>query len=262
MMAVAAGAAAAGAVWLGGAPWALAATRLGPSKPRQISRWFLGLTAVGMWFVVAQNFGAPRAILSVAVVLVLGAGWIRIQHTNARKLQCAGRVACVEIAETLAADLRAGALPRVSIERLALEFDVLVEVHRGMCHGADMAEAWKRAAKQPGCDAFVWVGAAWAVANESGAPLAEVLDSVAAEVRSELELVRDVEAAVAPARSTALLMAVLPLFALGLGSGMGAAPVEVITTNIWGAVSVTLGVTLAVAGVFWVDLIAEGVERQ
>lgn len=259
---LAAGAAVAVAWWLGSAPWTLVATRLGrttrPMAPRGI--WW---TAGGfVWVSIAYVFGAPRALLGVGVGVIAVAVWIRHRRTRIRKRRTAGALACVEIVENLAADLRSGALHHVAIERLALEFDQLTEVHAAILNGSDVAEAWKRSSSQPGCESFAWVGAAWAVATESGAPLAEVLDSLAAEIRNESDLLRDVEAAVAPARSTALLMAVLPVFALGMGSGMGASPGETITKNIWGAGSVTLGIVLAVIGVFWVDRIAEGVERQ
>ena len=258
----AAGAAVAGACWLGSAPWALAATRLGHTSPLAIPRgtwWFAGGL---VWLVVAYLFGAPRAVLAAGVGVVALAAWVRRNRSNVRKLRGTGREDCVEIVENLAADLRSGALPHVAIERLAHEFEQLVQVHAAMRNGADVAEAGKRSASQPGCESLAWVGAAWAVATESGAPLANVLDSLAAEVRKESDLLRDVETAVAPARSTALLMAVLPVFALGMGTGMGASPSEVITQSIWGAGSVTPGILLAVIGVFWGVCIPEGAERQ
>lgn len=248
------------AVWLAQAPWTLARYRLDPVRAWRFPRVLLVALVVGAWCVILSTRGVPQAILVIAAGIVAVVLWRRHRQAHVKNLRLRNQQLCVELVEYLAAELRAGSLPHRAIERLSSEFDGVEEIHRAVRSGADIAGAWNRLATRPGWESLGWVAAAWAVANESGAPLADILDAVAADVRREAELLRDVETAVAPARSTALLMAVLPLFALGMGAGMGSSPTQTITETIAGATAVALGVGLAMLGIIWVDRIVDGVE--
>lgn len=249
------------AVWLAQAPWHLASYRLGDAPRRQFPRMLIVALLVGAWCVLLSTRGVPQAILAIAVGSVAFVLWRRHRQFQAKNLRLRNQQLCVELVEYLAAELRAGSLPHLAIERLSTELDGTEELHRAVRSGADIAGTWRRLAVMPGWESLGWVAAAWAVANESGAPLADIFDAVAADVRRESELLRDVETAVAPARSTALLMAVLPLFALGMGAGMGSSPKVTITETIVGATVVSVGVGLAVLGIIWVDHIVDGVEK-
>lgn len=248
------------AVWLAQAPWTFARYRLDPIRDRRFPRILVVALIAGAWCVLLSTRGIPQAILGVAAGIVVFVLWRRRQQFHVKNLRLRNQQLCVELVEYLAAELRAGSLPHLAIERLRGEFDGVEEIHRAVRSGADIAGAWNRLAARPGWESLGWVAAAWAVANESGAPLADILDAVAADVRRETELLRDVETAVAPARSTALLMAVLPLFALGMGAGMGSSPTQTITETIAGATAVALGVGLAMLGIIWVDRIVDKVE--
>ena len=259
--AVLAALASAGFVWFFDPPWAVVAVRLGQTR-RPTTPWWLALTAGFFgWLVLASLWGAPKALLSLAAVGVAFGVAARWKKSRDKAQTRAARETCMELVEVLATDLRAGILPAVTLARLADEFDPVRDVYEAHRVGADVAAAWHQAATQPGCESLRWVSSAWAVAHESGAPLAAVLESVATDIERELELLSEIESAVAPARSTAMLMAVLPLFALGMGSGMGAAPVHVITETVWGALAVSIGSILASLGVVWVDKIADQAER-
>lgn len=249
-------------VWLAGGPWILVSGRLGVAWTFRLSRFVLVAGVGGLWLVLAVLFGASYATLALAVVVVAVGMWLRWRFFRTRKCRLANQKRCVEIVDTLAADLRAGALPHVAVERLAREFAVMIPVQNGIVNGQDAKEAWLNAAEVPGYEACAWVASTWAVAFESGAPLADVLECVAEDIRSELDLRKDVAAAVAPARSTALMMALLPILALGMGAGMGAEPRATITQSLVGAGSVTLGVVLAMIGILWVDRIAERAEKE
>ncbi len=228
----------------------------------KVSRLVQVTGVVGLWLVSAVLFGASYATLVLAAVVVAVGMWLHWRSFHARKCRLTNQKHCVEIIDTLAADLRAGALPHVAVERLAREFDVVIPVQNAIVNGQDAKEAWLKAAEVPGYEACAWVASAWAVAFESGAPLADVLECLAEDIRSELDLHKDVAAAVAPARSTALMMALLPILALGMGAGMGAEPRATITQSLVGAGSVTSGVVLAMIGILWVDRIAERAEKE
>lgn len=84
-----------------------------------------------------------------------------------------------------------------------------------------------------------------------GAPLAEVLDRCAVTV-TEAEHARDARrVALAGPRSTARILAGLPLLGLLLGAGLGADPLATATDGGWGTVSVVLGIGLLLAGRHW-----------
>jgi tight adherence protein B len=85
--------------------------------------------------------------------------------------------------------------------------------------------------------------------------VAAVLDHVVQSVRADQELAREVRTECASARATARLLAVLPLLGLGLGSGLGGDPVQVLTRTLPGAVCLAAGTALALAGLAWVDAI-------
>jgi tight adherence protein B len=126
--------------------------------------------------------------------------------------------------------------------------------------GGDVGEAFRACAQAPGADGLRAVAAAWDVAEQTGAALAEVLDRVATGLRAEDEGRAEVEAALEPPRATAKLLAVLPILGLGLGTSIDAHPVGfLVGTSIgWGCLCA--GTALALLGVLWVEHLASGAE--
>ncbi|WP_324650381.1 hypothetical protein [Georgenia sp. H159] len=108
------------------------------------------------------------------------------------------------------------------------------------------------------------VVAASRLTQSLGAPLAEVLDRCAATV-TEAEAARDARrVALAGPRSTARILAGLPLLGLLLGAGLGADPLDAATDGGWGSVSVGLGLVLLAVGWRWTRALvaaAEGAPR-
>jgi tight adherence protein B len=106
------------------------------------------------------------------------------------------------------------------------------------------------------------VVAVWSVSQRSGAPAAAVLDRVEQDLRARQAQRREVAAALAGARSTGALLAVLPLLGIGLGAGMGARPLSVLLAQPRGELALAVGVALEAVGVLWTSRIvaaAEGV---
>jgi tight adherence protein B len=162
----------------------------------------------------------------------------------------------------MSAELRAGILPQRVLAELAREFDFLGPAARAADLGGDVPAALHAAADETGAELLAELAGAWLVAERAGAPLARVLDRLEETARGDLEIEREVESGLAPARATGRLMAVLPVFGLALGSGMGGDPVAVLTGTFPGVLCLAAGCCLACAGVAWVERIAasEGVE--
>lgn len=95
------------------------------------------------------------------------------------------------------------------------------------------------------------VVAAGRLAAELGAPLAPVLDRVAATIAADAELDGERAAALAGPRSTATVLAWLPALGVVLGMALGADPVAVVLGGGLGTTSAALGCVLLVAGRAW-----------
>ena len=102
--------------------------------------------------------------------------------------------------------------------------------------------------------------AVWAVSERSGAPAAAVLDRVEQDLRARQQQGREVAAALAGARSTGTLLAVLPLLGIGLGAGMGAHPITVLLGQPRGQMALMLGIALEALGVLWTSRIIAAAE--
>ena len=105
------------------------------------------------------------------------------------------------------------------------------------------------------------MAAAWNVAQRSGAGLADVVSRVAGTVRAEAEQRRQVDVALGTSRSTARLLAGLPLLGIALGSGIDAQPLDVLLGSPVGAWCLLVGTALAAAGLLWIERLADGALR-
>jgi len=92
---------------------------------------------------------------------------------------------------------------------------------------------------------------ACAVAGQAGTPLAAVLHSVRADLVADREVRRAVQTALAGPRTSAMLLAALPVLGIAMGAGMGADPVRVLVHTAPGQIVATLGVLLDLGGVLW-----------
>jgi len=219
----------------------------------------VGLAAV----VVAVGIVTSRPSYVIVGATVLGAALFvlrQIRLARARSTSLHTRAQVIAALDLLAAELRAGILPRQAIEALADDAPSLRPAAAAVTHGGDVVAALRAASTEPGAEALADLAGAWHVAERAGAPLAHVLDRVATAARDEAEVEREVQAEAAPARATGRLMAVLPVLGLSLGAGMGANPVHVLTGTVVGASCLAGGLALACAGIVWVDRIVASVD--
>ncbi len=94
------------------------------------------------------------------------------------------------------------------------------------------------------------LAAAWRLAERSGAPLAEMLDRIAAALVSLERLGERRSVLLAGPRATIRLVAALPIVALLLGGALGFDPFAVLLGPV-GALLASLGGALLLAGVHW-----------
>jgi tight adherence protein B len=87
--------------------------------------------------------------------------------------------------------------------------------------------------------------------SRSGAPLGRLLAGVQADLEADQRMHRAVRTALAGPRSSALLLAGLPVIGVAMGVGMGAHPGRVLLHTTAGLVALSAGVVLDLAGLAW-----------
>jgi tight adherence protein B len=138
----------------------------------------------------------------------------------------------------VAADLRAGADPLASLARVrpALERD-------------GTATLLSRR-----------IDAAMHVADDTGAPLAELLDRLENDARALARARASAGAQAAGAQATAWLLAALPGAGIVLGAGMGADPVHVLLRTPLGAACAGGAMTFQIVGLAWTQRLANSIK--
>lgn len=261
-MLAAASAALAVLLWSPSGRW-IARRRLGPHRRASGRRPPLPLTllaVVGALFALVTTVSSAHAIVLITCVGVLAFGVAQWRKDRARRSAVQRADAVAEAIGLLTAELRAGILPQRALAGLAADFGFLAPAAHAADLGGDVALALREAAIRPGMGLMADLASAWLVAERAGAPVARVLERLEETAREDREILREVQSGAAPARATGRLMAVLPVFGLALGSGMGGDPVEVLTDTLLGALCLAVGAALACAGVVWIDRIAAGAE--
>jgi tight adherence protein B len=126
--------------------------------------------------------------------------------------------------------------------------------------GAPVPDALRVLAGRPGAGDLTLVAAAWQVTQRSGGGLADSLAEVAGTLRERRATRRLVRSELSSARSTARLIAALPVLTLFLGSGTGGDPIGFLLTSPVGLACLGAGVLLTLLGLWWIEAIAGSVE--
>lgn len=203
----------------------------------------------------------PAFLAALAVVGVAVFAWTRWTGERARTAMDRSRSEVAMSLDLLAAEIRAGVVPRAALVGVVRETEALASVAAALDAGSEPVVALRVAARRPGAEALGDVASAWSLAEQSGVPLVRVLERLAVTVRDEVDLAREVRAESAPARATGRLMALLPVLGLGLGAGLGSDPLVVLTRTVLGSGCLLLGAALACLGAAWIDRVADAAER-
>jgi tight adherence protein B len=253
----------------------------GGERGPAIGRWVTGrLRADGRWrepglLVLPLGIAAGLACGSPVPVLgaLAGAGplvrALRRRRAEQGSERC--RAAVAELSGALAAELRAGATPDQALLTVAaggeddrpsgsgasgdglpvLPDGARSELLAAARYCGDVPAALRRLALSPGAEGAAGIAACWELSAERGAGLAAGLDRVAEGLRAERARYEAVRAELAGPRSTAALLAGLPVFGLALGTSLGAQPLRILLHTGAGLVCLGLGAGLEWAGLAW-----------
>jgi tight adherence protein B len=192
---------------------------------------------------------------------VLIVGVRRLLVTSRRRTDGERRSSQVlEVCEALSAELRSGLPAPVALSRACATWPDLSPVVSAAELGGDVVQALRDLARVPGADGLRALAAAWVVAGQSGASLAVVVDRVAEGLRHDDAARREVAASLGPPRATARMLAVLPVFGVGLGLAIGADPLHFLLATTAGSACLVGGAGLAIGGLLWVERLASAVE--
>ncbi|EMY34519.1 hypothetical protein D477_008923 [Arthrobacter crystallopoietes BAB-32] len=95
------------------------------------------------------------------------------------------------------------------------------------------------------------LGSCWEAAEQTGAPLAVLLDNYAHHLQHQLDAAAARRTALAGPRATTTLLGWLPLLGLGLGIAMGADPLGILLGTPSGLLILGAGLALLAAGRKW-----------
>lgn len=158
-----------------------------------------------------------------------------------------------------AALLRGGMAPGQAVAALARDApgELARSIEGLVSDGASIGAALSQ---QPGAEWRV-LGAAWQLAESSGAPLSAALDRIAAALRGVEDVAQRREVLLAGPRMTVRLVAWLPLVAVAVGILLGFDPLPVFFTPV-GGVLLALGLLLQSVGARWANHLTAKVETQ
>ncbi|GHG60700.1 type II secretion system F family protein [Streptomyces griseocarneus] len=196
------------------------------------------------------------AVLAVPLVRRVLAARIRERERERRE------AAVIEMCGTVAGELRAGRQPGEAVA--ALTGQALgpgwSAVPAAARFGGDVPKALRQAGLQEGAEGLNGVAACWRVAVDGGAGLAAGLERVAAALGAERDQRDELRAQLAGTRSTAVMLALLPVLALLMGSALGAEPLRVLLHTPGGLGCLALGGLLECAGIAWTRRIVRAAE--
>ena len=147
----------------------------------------------------------------------------------------------------LVAELEAGTRPDAALDAAA----EVAPRHAEHLRAAARADRTSSGASEllRSVPALADIGHAWSVAAVTGARLADILSRVAADHAGRDDQRRRVAAAVAGARSSAGLLAGLPVLGVALGAAMGARPLSMLLGTSAGRAVCCAGALLDVVGI-------------
>lgn len=228
-----------------------------PSGPCRRSRMTVGAVGVAALVTVIPRSWVGLALIVVPASWAARALWrrrttARVAETNAARM--------AEVCDLLAAELSAGRPPEAALREAAATWPALASVAEVGRLGGDVPSALRETATLPGAGGLGLLAAAWTVSRRTGGSLGAATRRVADAVRRQQTTRSTVAGELASARATARLMSGLPLLALLMGSGAGADPWSFLLRTPVGLGCLGAGLAAGLAGLWWIEEIARGVE--
>ncbi|MFJ7593094.1 type II secretion system F family protein [Streptomyces sp. NPDC097617] len=222
---------------------------------------------LGAGLVVAVLGGSVIPLLAGAAALPLVRRWLRVRTRERARAARAAEV--VALCGAVVGELRAGAQPgqalTAAMRRTAVGPGAPGAVETGVlaaaAFGGDVPGALRQAARESGAEGLAGMAACWRVSVDGGAGLAVGLERLEGALRAERDRQESLRAQLAGARSTVVVLALLPLVGLLIGTGLGADPLRVLLHTPMGWGCLVAGGVLEALGLLWCRRIVRTGER-
>jgi tight adherence protein B len=220
----------------------------------------LGVVTVGTAGLVLWSWlDVHQFVLAVLLLLVAAAVARLVARRRAARESDRTADQVLAVCDAMSSDLSAGQPPLLSLRRAAEEWPAFAPVAAAGEMGADVPTALRELSERSGAGQLRTLAATWQVAHDTGSGLAGAIAQAGEAIRSDRRTARLVGSELAAAHATARMLAVLPLGVLLLGTGLGGDPVGFLTGTTAGLVCLALGLGLSLAGLLWLERIADGV---
>ncbi|MEU3774740.1 type II secretion system F family protein [Streptomyces sp. NPDC032472] len=231
------------------------------------ARWREWWACLGAGLVLALLGGSvvPLAAGAVAVPLVRR----RLAVRQRERDRCARAAEVIALCGAAVGELRAGAQPgqalAAALRRTAVgpgaPGPAETAVLAAAAFGGDVPGALRQAAREPGAEGLAGMAACWRISVDGGAGLAAGLDRLEGALRADRDRREALRAQLAGARSTTVVLALLPLVGLVIGTGLGADPLRVLLHTPVGWGCLLAGGVLEALGLLWCRRIVRAGER-
>ncbi|ULE35056.1 type II secretion system F family protein [Mycobacterium sp. IDR2000157661] len=205
--------------------------------------------------------------VAVAVGIVAVTGALRRGRRLGQRRRTAEATLLQGALDVLVGELRIGAHPVAAFDAAAREVDGFVAeslrtVAARARMGADVAAGLHSVARRSSLPAH-WerLAVCWQLAHAHGLAVATLMQTAQRDIAARERFCAQVAAGMAGARTTATVLAGLPVLGIGLGQLIGAEPVRFL---LWGGAGqwlLAVGVALSCAGLTWSDRITGRVMR-
>jgi tight adherence protein B len=202
---------------------------------------------------------SPQLFFSVGAIAVICVLALLQRAQHRRQAEAASRrTTVIEALDVLAADLAAGRPPIDALGGAATIAPELQPAHAAAKLGGDVPTTLELVAQSPGSAGLRALAATWRVAEESGAAFAALTERLADSLRADEAIHRQTAAGLAGARSSARILAALPIFGTALGYSLGADPLTFLTSTPPGWLCLSAGLALTALGLHWTTRLAAG----
>jgi tight adherence protein B len=231
---------------------------LAPARRRFPVLTFAAAVAVAL--VVILPVGVVAACSIVGVTL-----WMRRRRRVRLGRRAAESEALQSALEVLVGELRVGAHPVTAFTIAATEVDGAVSASLRVVAararlGADVAAGLHSVARSSSLPGY-WerLAVCWQLAQDHGLAIATLMQTAQRDIVERGRFSAKVDAGMTGARTTAAVLAGLPLLGIGLGQLIGAEPLSFLLSGGVGGWLLVIGVGLACGGLMWSDRITRQV---
>jgi tight adherence protein B len=210
----------------------------------------------------ARPLGRPAACaFALAALVVLGVGLTLLRNGLRRRAAVVVEVELALAVGLMRAELEAGAGPGAALAAGSTAGALGRQIARRLDNAFDRPSENPTDEGDRTPEEVDRVVLAWRLSAGTGAPLADVLARVRADLTDRAATRRDVAAALAGPRSSAVLLALLPVLGIGMGAAIGAHPLQVLLGTDGGRWLLCAGVVLDALGLLWTDRLIARAQR-